>query len=185
MKFATLTPKNDMRYHPCATVRKHVMSKLKEDAKLGDVAEAIEKQEPKDVAALEPTRKMSTINVEGQDKDGNKIVDPIKDYERKEEQKGFDIKYNKEFEAWQKREENYKQGKKVAFATTWNNYTTQGMRDKVEQTPDYESKIKDDPIVLVETMSAMSQRGDANICMCGALCFSRSHKHPHAMVRAQ
>ena len=102
MKFAIITPKNNMRYHPYATVRKHVISKLKEDAKLGDVAEAIEKQEPKDMAALEPTRKMSTINVEGQDKDGNKIVDPIKDYERKEEQKGFDIKYNKEFEAWQK-----------------------------------------------------------------------------------
>ena len=83
-------------------VRKHVTSKLKEDGKLGNTAKAIEKQEPKDVSALAPTRNMFTIDVEGQDKDGNKTVDPIKDCERKEEQRGFDIKHNKEFEAWQK-----------------------------------------------------------------------------------
>ena len=162
MKFAIITPKNNMRYHPFATVRKNVTSKLKEDGTLGDAAEAIEKQEPKDMTALEPKRTMSTIDVEGKDKDGNKIVDPIKDYERKEEQKGFDIKYNKEFEAWQKREREYEKGKVVAYATMWNDYTTQGMRDKVEQSPDYESKIKDNPIALIEIMSTISQNGDTN-----------------------
>ena len=90
MKFAIITPKNNMRYHPFATVRKNVMSKLKEDGTLGDAAEAIEKQEPKDMTALEPKRTMSAIDVEGKDKDGDKIVDPIKDYEHKEEQKEFD-----------------------------------------------------------------------------------------------
>ena len=158
MKFAILTATNMNKYHPFDTVKKHMVSKLKEDDKLGDVAEAIEKKEHLDMDAKEPTRTLSTINVEGQDKDGNKIVDPVKEYERREEQRGLDIKYGKEYDAWQQRDLRYKQGKIVAYAIIQNDYTTKGMRDKVEEHPEYESKIKDDPVELMEVMNAIYLR---------------------------
>ena len=44
MKFATLTATNAHKHHPFDTVKKHMVSKLKEDNKLGDVAKATEKK---------------------------------------------------------------------------------------------------------------------------------------------
>ena len=62
MKFAIMSTGSNMRYHPFDTVKKHIVSKLKENPAMMDVATALQNMEELDKTNLRPTRKLSSIN---------------------------------------------------------------------------------------------------------------------------
>ena len=68
------------------------------------------------------------------------------------EQQGLDIRYKEDYRAWKKRVEAFEKNKPKFYALINANYCTQTMRSRIEEHPDYETKIADDPIALLEAI---------------------------------
>ena len=48
------------------------------------------------------------------------------------------------------------EGMSKAYAVIFNNYCTRAMQNRIEEHPDFETKIKDDPIELLHTIRLLT-----------------------------
>jgi hypothetical protein len=75
--------------------------------------------------------------------------------ERKEEQRGFDIDYKGDKDEWRARSKNLKDGMVSADATIMTDYCTKTMRNRVEEHPEFNTKILNDPIELLRAIKVL------------------------------
>ena len=102
-----------------------------------DLSKSLKKMQYIDLTVDEPKRELS------------KQTDPKL---RPEDQKGLDIKYGELFRSYNERVQQFEKSKPKCFALIMSNYCTNTMRQRVEEHPDFETKIDDDPIALLEAI---------------------------------
>ncbi len=85
-------------------------------------------------------------------------ISKIKDKEKAAiEQAGFDIQYQEEMRLWLDRVNNVKEGMRKCCPLIKNTYCTRSMQQRLEEHPDYASKIQDDPIAMLEAIKTLTQ----------------------------
>jgi len=68
------------------------------------------------------------------------------------EQAGFDIKYQEELRRFYDRRDNLRQGLTKAYASIFSNYCNKTMQSRIKEHPDFETKIENDPIALLDAI---------------------------------
>jgi hypothetical protein len=71
------------------------------------------------------------------------------------EQSGLDIKYQEEFRRYLDRKDNLRQGLTKAYALIFTTYCNRVMQSRVEEHPEFETKIENDPIALLEAIKSL------------------------------
>ena len=72
------------------------------------------------------------------------------------EQQGMDIKYQEKLSRHLDRQDNLNQGLIRAYALIYTNYCTKMMQHRIQEHPEFESKIEDDPIALLEAIKTLT-----------------------------
>jgi hypothetical protein len=72
------------------------------------------------------------------------------------EQKAFDKEFEREVKDWRLRKKELQNGLEMVFALIKETYCTKSMRDRVEAHPEYESKIKDNPVELLKVIRVLT-----------------------------
>ena len=98
-----------------------------------DVAQLIKDGKLFDLSKEEPTRTMS----QAIDADAAAI-----------EQVGLNIKYQEELRRFLDRRDNLRQGLVKAYALIFSNYCNKRMQNRIEEHPDFDTKIENNPIEL-------------------------------------
>ena len=70
-------------------------------------------------------------------------------------QAGLNIKYQKELRCFMERKNALQEGLSKAYALIFNNYCTRSMQSRVEEHPEFETKIENNPIELLEAIKAL------------------------------
>ena len=123
-----------------ATVKDAITSYIQKTYDHGhDMAKALEDNQEFDFTPSRPTRAISFQT--GEDK--------------RIEQEGFDIDYREELRIWNSRKETYRKNKTKAYSLILTSYCSTAMQKRVEQHPDFKTKIKDDPIALLEVIKTL------------------------------
>jgi hypothetical protein len=68
---------------------------------------------------------------------------------KKIDEEGLKIMFDANYKAWRDRKEIYVSNKSKAYSLILTKYCSSGMKTKVEEHPDFETKIRDDPIELL------------------------------------
>ena len=105
-----------------------------------DVAQSIKDGKLFDLSKEEPTRTMS----QAIDTDAAAI-----------EQVGLDIKYQEELRRFLDRRDNLRQGLVKAYALIFSNYCNKTMQNRIEEHPDFDTKIENNPIELLEAIKML------------------------------
>ena len=74
---------------------------------------------------------------------------------RKMEQDGFDIMYQAEIKKYLERVQALEENMNRAYALIIGTYCSKAIQGRVEEHPDYETKIRDDPIELLRVLSML------------------------------
>ena len=123
------------------TVKNAIIQTIQRTYKCGDdIADSLEAEQMKDLNTESPTRSIS--------------VKP--DAAAKEmEQKGFDIEHTARFAQHLEREELLRTNTRKAYALIFQNYCNKAMRNRIEQHPDFDTKIKNNPIELLKAIKQL------------------------------
>ena len=105
-----------------------------------NVAQSIKDGKLFDLSKEEPTRTMS----QAIDTDAAAI-----------EQVGLDIKYQEELRRFLDRRDNLRQGLVKAYALIFSNYCNKTMQNRIEEHPDFDTKIENNPIELLEAIKML------------------------------
>jgi hypothetical protein len=123
------------------TVKDHIISYIQRTYKNGkDIAVSLRDMKKFDVDKERPNRMISTAD---------------SDDDRKIEQDGFDMIYQARIKQHLERETNLKDNLDKAYALIFGTYCSKAIQSRVEEHPDFESKIRDDPIELLSTISIL------------------------------
>ena len=124
-----------------ASVKEAIIQEIQKTYKGGmDVSKCLKDMQKINLDADEPQREISVKT----DQAANES-----------EQKGFDIKYQEKLGRHLDRVDDLEKGLHKAYALIFTNYCTKAMQNRIEQHPDYQSTIMDDPIVLLETIKTL------------------------------
>ena len=124
-----------------ATVKDAIISQVQKTFKNGDdIAQSIKDGKVIDLKKEEPIR---LISVESDARKASL------------EQTGFDIKYQEELRRFLDRKDNLRQGLTKAYALILSNYCNKVMQSRVKEHPDFDTKIENDPIVLLESIKVL------------------------------
>ena len=124
-----------------ASVKEAVIQQIQKTYKGGiDVSKCLKDIQKIDLDADEPVREVSN------DTDQAK---------KESEQKGYDIKYQEKLGRYFDRVDNLESGLHKAYALIFTNYCTKAMQSRIEQPPDYQTTIMDNPIALLETIKTL------------------------------
>jgi hypothetical protein len=102
-----------------------------------NVVHALEKENIEDLESLRPTLRQTT-------KDSEK--DP-QGYEHEREQNKID--YVEDRKRFNDRIQNRQEALVAAYGLIWSDYMTKAMRERIEEHPDYDAKIKQNPVELL------------------------------------
>jgi hypothetical protein len=130
------------RCHTFQTVKESILSyiqRTKKDSK--DVRVSLDKEEKVDLSAVKPRLQISLETDET---------------DNANEQKAFDKEFEGELEDWRRRRKDLENGLEMAYALIKETYCTKTMRDRVEAHPDFETKIKDDPVELLKAIRVLT-----------------------------
>jgi hypothetical protein len=78
-----------------------------------------------------------------------------KDADGTNEQRGFEIEYQELLSRYLNRVDCLDENLKKAYALIMTNYCTKSMQSRIEEHPDFTSKIEDDPIALLEAIKVL------------------------------
>ncbi|HET7638102.1 MAG TPA: C2HC-type zinc finger protein, partial [Ktedonobacteraceae bacterium] len=124
-----------------ATVKDTIIQYIQKTFKDGfDVAQSLKDGAVYDLAKHEPEREISTLT----DQPNAQL-----------EQSGFDIKYQEELRRFLDRKDNLRQGLVKAYALIFSNYCNRTMQSRIEEHPEFESKIEGNPIALLEAIKTL------------------------------
>ena len=119
------------------TIVQHVQKSYK-DGK--DVTDSLENEKLVDITVHKPDREISQET----DVTAQKL-----------EQDGFDIDYQLEYGQYLDRKKNLETNMHRVYALIVKDYCSKAMQHRVEEHPDYESKIKNDPIELLKAIKIL------------------------------
>ena len=105
-----------------------------------DIAQSLEELKLIDLSAEEPKRVISA------EADAAKAA---------LEQSGLDIKYQEELRRYLDRKDNLRKGLTKAYALIFSTYCNRTMQYRVEEHPYFDTKIKNDPIALLEAIKML------------------------------
>jgi hypothetical protein len=124
-----------------ATTRDAVIQHIQKSYKGGqDVATCLEDMKMMDLNAVEPARTLSM--------ETNATVKVV-------DQTGLDIKYQEELRCHLDQKDALKEGLNKAYALIFTNYCTKMMQSRIEEHLDYATKLKNDPIAVLEAIKTL------------------------------
>ena len=124
-----------------ATVKDAIIQYIQKNYRDGnDVAQSLKDGKAYDLSSEQPERQLSENEV---------IADAAR------EQAGLDIKYQEELRQFVIRKDNLRQNMIKAYALIFSNYCNKTMQSRVEEHPDFETKIENDPIALLEAIKTL------------------------------
>ena len=122
------------------TVKEDIEQKIQRTFMEGlDMVKSLQKEEYIDIHTLKPIRLISNEK----DEDKRKIL-----------QEGYDMEYKSDYEEWKKRLRIFETNKSKAYALIYERCNVT-MQHRVEEHPDYESKIRNDPIELLKAIKVL------------------------------
>jgi hypothetical protein len=122
-------------------VKDHIVQFVQKTYKHGqDIAVSLRDLKNKDLLSLVPTRGQST----GTDPAANS-----------NEQAGMDIMYQAELERYLERKDALEQNLTKAYMLIFSTYCNKAMHNRIEEHPDYETPIRDDPIELLSKIKVL------------------------------
>ncbi len=128
-------------YATYATVKEAVVNHIQKSYKGGlDVAKGLKDMSKVNLSKVEPKRGVSTEKV---------------DTDKAMEQTGFDIKYQEELRWHIDRKDALEEGMNKAYALIVTTYCTRSMQSRIEEHPEFTSKIEDDPIAVLEAIQTL------------------------------
>ena len=137
-------PHGNGKYQQTATygtVKDHIVQCAQKTFPNGqDIAVSLRDLKKKDLNSDEPSRDIAT--------DGDDTIKKMK-------QDGMDILCQAEITKYLDRKEMPDQNMSKACALIFSNYCNKTMQNRVEEHPEYESKIRDDPIALLEAIKTL------------------------------
>ena len=71
------------------------------------------------------------------------------------EQDGFNIKFELRYKEWMERSQKLEDGMKQSYTFIFDTYCNKTIQDRIEQHPEYDSKIQDNPIELLEVIKTL------------------------------
>ena len=104
-----------------------------------DIVISLQKEEYIDLQAMKPKRQLS------EETNANT---------RRTEQEGFDMEYKSDYEEWKKRMRIFESNKSKAYALIYERCNTT-MQHRVEEHPEFENKIRNDPIELLKAIKVL------------------------------
>ncbi len=123
------------------TVKDHIVSYVQKTYKNGqDTAVSLRDLRKKDLNLLQPKRGASVA---------------VDSTEQQQEQAGMDIMYQAELERYLDRKDTLETNLTKAYALIFSAYCNKTMQNRIEEHPDYESTIRDDPIELLTKIKVL------------------------------
>ena len=123
-----------------ATVKDHIVNQVMRTFDEGaDMAETLKKEKYKDLERIRPTRKLSAI----EEAEARKI-----------EQDGLDMLYKAELDEWMKRKRTFETNTTKAYGVIYN-YCNKTMQCRIEEHPEFETKIENDPVELLKAIKVL------------------------------
>ena len=142
MKFATQEQMSRGNYATYNTVKDIIVQEVQRKYKFGsDVAKSIRDGQRFDLTSVKPNRQVSAET----DSDKKKI-----------EQDGFDIQYQEELRVFLDRKALMKDNKNKTYSLIFSSYCTRQMQQRIEEHPEYNTKILDDPIELLKQIKTLT-----------------------------
>ena len=143
MKFTTQTPGKTV-YETYATVKEHIIQRIQKNYEYGsDVSKCLKTGKLLDWDTEKPIRTIS------------QITDEKKQVERQIEQEGFNIDYQEKLRRHLDREKGVKEGLLKAYSEIFSSFCTKPMQQRIEEHPDFENEIDDNPIKLLEVIKEL------------------------------
>jgi hypothetical protein len=151
-KTSTPSQTKEMKFHPqtlgkgnygtYASVKDAIVQYIQKNYVDGgfDVAKSIDEMKKVDLDKQEPVREIA------KDKDDDTC---------KIKQDGLNIKYQEELRRFLARAEALEKGLHRAYAHILANYCTKLMQQRIEEHPDFEDKLKNDPIATLEAIKTL------------------------------
>src|SRR5210317_1823032 len=131
-----------------STVKDAVIKNIQKNFKNGqDVAKSIKQGKINDLSGDLP---MMIISTKPEDKGGAT------------EQAGFNILYQEELRVYIERKDTLRTGMNKAYALIYDNYCTRAMWAQIEEHPEFESKIED---ILIQLLEAIKTLTHDTVCM--------------------
>ena len=118
-------------------MKDHIISCVQRTYRHGqDIAISLRELKKRDLTSEEPTRKISS-------KTGDN---------KKLEQDRFDMRYQAEIKQFLDRQSGLEENLMKAYALIFGTYCSKAIQSRVEEHPDFETTIRDDPIELLKTI---------------------------------
>ncbi len=123
------------------TVKDHIVSYVQKTYKNGqDTAVSLRDLRKKDLNLLQPKRGASVA---------------VDSTEQQQEQAGMDIMYQAELERYLDRKDTLETNLTKAYALIFSAYCNKTVQNRIEEHPDYENTIRDDPIELLTKIKVL------------------------------
>ena len=123
------------------TVKTHIEQYVQKTYKHGqDIAESLRELKKKDLSGVKPVRQMSTY------------VKVDEERVRKIEQEGYDVLYTAEVQNYMDRKNTLETNLGRAYALILSTYCNGMMQYRIEEHPEFDSKIQNDPIELLKAI---------------------------------
>ena len=121
-------------------MKDHIISYVQRTYRHGqDIAISLRELKKRDLTSEEPTRKISSKTGD------NKNL----------EQDGFDMRYQAEIKQFLDRQSELEENLMKAYALIFGTYCSKAIQSRVEEHPDFETTIRDDPIELLKTINML------------------------------
>ena len=142
MRFATQEQMTRGYYGTYNDVKEIIVNEVQKQYEYGcDIAQAIRSGTKFDIKSVQPTREVST---------------ETDDMARKHEQDGLDIMFQEELRVFMERKKYLRENEIKTYSLIISNYCTKQMKTRIEEHPDYASKILDNPIELLEKIKTLT-----------------------------
>jgi hypothetical protein len=135
-KFTPLDSSCSVAQASYASVKEHLLVYIQKEFGTGmlDIYDSIDKEEMIDLSKELPVVKTSTSS-------DDRVAD--------QENKAFQYDYRDDMKIHKQGVINFKENMVKAYGLIWDDYMTATMQNRIEQHPDYASKIKNNPVELV------------------------------------
>jgi hypothetical protein len=141
-KFATQSTNNSLQYASYNTVKDKIAQHIQKIYRYGmDIAKCI--------------REMRVINLDDELPEPQ-ISTLADETAREKQQKVFDMKLDKALDRHMARENYLQENLPKAYALIMDEYVTKTMRDRIEEQADFETKIQNNPIALLEVIKTLT-----------------------------
>ena len=141
MKFTPSIPGKPQVY-TYSTVKEHVIQIIQKSFKSSeDIAKALKDLQEVDFTSNRPVRSVSTLSERGA---------------KQIEQDGFNIDYQEALRLHLQRESDYWTNKYKAYSLIFEQYCSKAMKSRVEEHIEFQSRINDNPIALLEVLKTLT-----------------------------